>query len=64
MFYTNGRTLLLNWDEVYQIVDAAPETNNWAKDLHNYMSSEISILWKCEIGLLIGIYEVKLKHSS
>ena len=59
MYYTNSRALLSNWDQVYKIVEDAPETNTWAKDLHSYMSSEISLLWRSELGILIGIYEVK-----
>ena len=53
--------LLLNWQVILQIVESASEKNDWAKDLHELMVDEFSLLWKAELGVIILLYEVKIK---
>ena len=61
MFYKNAMALLLNWQVILQIVENASEKNDWAKDLHDLMVDEFSPLWKAELGVIILLYEVKIK---
>ena len=61
MFYKNAMALLLNWQVILQIVESASEKNDWAKDLHELMVDEFSLLWKAELGVIILLYEVKIK---
>ena len=61
MFYKNAMALLLNWQVILQIVESASEKNDWAKDLHELMVDEFSLLWKAELGVIILLYEVIIK---